>query len=406
MSLPEILSKFSPIEIGKHIVNYLSLFTHPIRTWKKVVSIRKTDSLNLTTLHLIYYGVLILLVFAFQEKSPILLIISYVTIEAIATTLPFLIYIIPYLIFIRNTKRPLSPNRLFRILLILKLQILPFILILSAIAKANDIEGPYILITNLAGLLLIMFIVLPPLVISNRWTIRLFWILANYVFTLVFLVIIAYSIIEVPDLEKVFNKLTKKIPSVEYTNNDLYYSNAIENIDNRYYLVVYEIDSSYKYNSHFVRNFYVTPEILKVLQNEDSIYSPNENSSTLTLLNETKNSLLQDFQSDYNFSKLHKDSAQFRSNREYYESIFKYIATYAEAFDKPKTAVNVIDFKTKAQIRIFTPKIYGRLYTVKTATLNKLKTDLFNHKKELESRNKKSSFTIDILLFPISWLNR
>ena len=115
----ELISKLSVKTIGTHLANYASLYTKPLKTWRKVISNRK-DGYDLMILHLIYYCI-----FLFLIIKNITTTISLVLLEAVITIIPTLVFITPFLLFVKLYKKKIRWTKMFRLFLILKLQFIP-----------------------------------------------------------------------------------------------------------------------------------------------------------------------------------------------------------------------------------------------------------------------------------------
>src|SRR5690349_415045 len=157
--------------LGQHLANYLELYTHPLSVWKKVISNRKT-SYDITVLHLIYYLTFVLLLIDQSTKA-----IVYVLAEAAATIIPFLLLFIPFRMLTKAFKKKIRWNRLFRLLLILKLQFCPILVVVILAIRFFESESLFIVLDNLIGLFIIVLIITMPLVLALHHWQKVVWIL-------------------------------------------------------------------------------------------------------------------------------------------------------------------------------------------------------------------------------------
>lgn len=117
--MSKLLLLIEPKTIADNFQKYIRIYTHPFDSYKKVLTTRKT-SLEFITLHLIYYGVILFLI----SKS-FLSVLTIIGLELIMTLIPFIVFLTPFLIAKKVIGFKNRVNRLFRIILLIKLQFLP-----------------------------------------------------------------------------------------------------------------------------------------------------------------------------------------------------------------------------------------------------------------------------------------
>ena len=182
----KLILTVSPENVAKHFRNFLELYVKPFKVYKKAISIRR-NSLNYTILNVYYYGI-----FFFFIVGSALTVLKAIGLELILTLIPFLIFIIPFLVVKKIVTLKIKSNRLFRLLLLVKIQLVPIFIILLLSARTIDNRLLYIAIENLIYVIWIAWMIIPPIVIAKLAKHKLFWILTNYLFFLLFILIFSF----------------------------------------------------------------------------------------------------------------------------------------------------------------------------------------------------------------------
>ena len=139
MWLFDTFKDLSVQEIGKHLDNYVQLYIKPAKVWKKIVSYRN-DSYNLLVQYIIYLVILFFTIF--KERS---LVIPALLLEILLTIIPFSFFILPFKVFTKLFNKKIRANRLFRLFLVFKLQLIPPLILLNLIIEFFQIESPYLI---------------------------------------------------------------------------------------------------------------------------------------------------------------------------------------------------------------------------------------------------------------------
>jgi len=233
------ITKLNPKEFGNHLKLYSELYINPVESWKKAYS-QGISGYDFIVLHVIYFSTLIfLLVKDFYLTSYLVLI------EILLTLIPLIIFIIPFYIFKKLLKFRKKWTHLFRVLLLLKLQFFPLLILLILIAKWSKVEALYLLVDNTVGLIIIFFIIIVPIINPISVFYKLFWITINYLFFLIGVFLIGLGLYFVDTDGNIASKLQIITPNVEYENIWFKHSYFIYRIDDSGYVVILKtIDSS------------------------------------------------------------------------------------------------------------------------------------------------------------------
>jgi hypothetical protein len=405
MSIEDIFSKLSLKEFRLHLSNYVNLYYRPLKVWRTIIGFR-TTSYDLLTLHIIYYFVFALV----AMDRPLKFTVFYIIAEVAVTTIPFLISLLPFLLLKSIIGFRIRPDRLFRLLLILKLQFIPVLFLAIFLAKKLRIDFVYGLIDNLIWLCLIaMMVVFPLLVRTSVWK-KLLWITLNYFcFILIMtLVIISVSSVKIP--ANVIARQAFRTPSSEYASFWVNYKFSESDIDNNHLLLVGTLNNREEYLKN-IRLQFVTYDLASMFRKTrynqwrmasnrfDSLY-PSSTQLSLYKLDSAKKSFQGVFYSDLEAIKRFKDSCTFESNRKYFEAFNNYLYVYERPFVNSKVFSKACSYK-KNDLIIIEDSIVVILYTVDSSYYYPSKQQYDRMALEIEGRETYARFIVNIMLYPI-----
>ncbi len=407
-----ILKKLTTKSIGIHLANCANLYLKPLSTWRKILNIQRS-SYNFLILHLIYYALFIYLLY-----NDIRIALPIVIAEIVFTGLPWLILIIPFKIFVKILKLRLNGVRLFRLLLILKIQFAPAIIILAILANKLQNDFLFACLQNSIAVFLILFIVVLPLILKMKFYYKICWIFLNYIFILISIALITILLTKLPKVteDKITKNFTLAIPNYEYLEFLEKTSNSWRYIEDKYYFIVFS-----KNETHFTiqRTQFVSPflhraflikhvnEIRLKLQKLDSknskkytLYPKNEE-LTITMLDSLKENLNAKFFHDLNLFKHYKDSGSFETNKEYFKLRYRYYKMHDSLFTTSSNFLSIINNSKKMEMVQFSDTTYGALFENPQPVLTKIKNKIAIEEIYLDKRLYET-FNLNIfLVYPV-----
>lgn len=426
MSLFEnTLSKLTLKELGTHLGNYADLYANPIKVWKKIIS-NRNEGYNLLILHLIYYSV-----FIFFIVKEITLAIPVTILEAAITVVPLMLFLIPFIFFVKSFKKQYKWKKLFHLYLIIKLQFIPIFILLHLLVEYLKIENLYLITDNFIWLIWLAFIVVFPIIIKlNIWK-KMIWIISNYIFFLLGFSLIAFCFDKVDRSGKIFEKLSIDSPNTEYLNFEVkgLYSHLLF-IDTLYFVQVKaKNDTNLQvYKTQFVsfelRESFLQSKInklnseiklidsLTILHNKkfnDTIPVHKKNTSplnsserelTISYLDTLKQELGKKFNLLLIESKKMKDSAKFESNRQYFLALTNYLEAYQNSYiDKVEISRIVNSSVVDGTIK-FDKENWGVMFKVDSNYYDATKSNLLKIESTFAKRSKRAAFISNILFYP------
>lgn len=400
--LETIFSKLTIKDIGFHLNNYAELYTKPLKVWKKVIINRKS-SYDFVILHLIYYCL-----FVFFSIDDVKLAIPITILDAALTIIPLTIFILPFNFYNKKYTKKYTWNKLFRILLILKLQFVPIYLLLFILAFKLKIESLFLVTDNLIPFLLIAYVIIFPLIINLSISRKIVWILTNYIFLLASIIVIEFTI-DFLDVSNNLPSILDGTPTGEYINFEIQNQLPPLLFDDTHYLIVAEIKNG---QPNFIRTQFVSHKLLvsfletkqNALKDSTLIKLHKANRLTLLSLDSFKNKLDLSFNSLLSETKRLKDSSKYKTNREYFTSYTNYLIEYEKSYTNIKEVNKVLRTqKLSAYIDLDSLHI-AMIYNIDSDYYATTKNQLINIEKTLGLRAKKSSFVINILFYPVEFI--
>lgn len=423
--IESIISKLTLKELGTHLGNYANLYVRPVRIWKKVISNRK-NGYDLFILHLIYYSIL-----AFFILKDFTLALPLVLLEIIITTIPLLIFLIPFLFFCKFFNKNYKWNKLFRLFVILKLQFVPLFTLVYLPNKNLKVESLYMLIDNLIPIIWIAFIIIFPLVINIDFWKKLVWIISNYVFFLIGALLIGLFFENLDPSGKVIQKLSIESPNAEYESfklkqlytpllltDSLYFvrfkllnDTAVQNIQTQF--VTYDLHQSFiQSRIDALNSTILLLDSVKMSHNKDyndtlkitaKISGANVSSTPMTIsyLDTLKLAM------DYKFNlllaetKKLKDSAKFQSSREYFSALYFYLEAYQYSYVSGEEIGKIISISPIDGTVKLDSMTFGAMFKLDTNYYSSTKNKFKKIELRFEDRARKSTFVINILLWPL-----
>jgi len=406
-------------ELSDHFTTYVDLYIKPIQSYKKAFSQRK-NSLNYVSLHAIYYTLLLLLlVFDIQ------LIIKVVLAEVVLTIIPVVYILLPFILFTKILKKNKNWFNLFRLLLIIKLQNAPIIVLLAVFAKKFEVNSAYILMDNWIIITMILDIITVPIIINNikLWQ-RFVWILANYLSLIVSLIIfgIVFSNIDIP--EKLTKKLSLVSPSNEYYQAMYADSLSMYNFRDDRYMAIIDKRTGFLRNTQFVtfdlnlilhtRALNQNVEQVIILDSLMTQQNPRRKREShkyvkvkedldvnLRALDTLKSIFNAKVNYDKDRFKIQKDSLQFKMNRDFALLRYNYwvhMDSMYTDWDQVKkiSRTNKIGYS----VNLDSNKI-AIVFNLDSIPAYKQKQIILDKKKEISNFLDRSSFLEDIFLYPL-----
>lgn len=212
-SIINLFNKISLQKIGEILSLIADLYISPVKSWRRVLTQRKS-SLDYFVVFVLFYGVMLFLI-SWDIKSVIINII----INLILNTIPFLFLLIPLLLFKKLYNKRIKYNRLYRLFFLFKVQLFPLIYFSIQIADWAGIESPY-LFSSISTLLFDLLIILViPFLLNTNTKQKTLLICINYIFAcfyVLFLNILLNSFNG--DIKKLYDKTKHYTPEIEFKN--------------------------------------------------------------------------------------------------------------------------------------------------------------------------------------------
>jgi hypothetical protein len=404
--------------------NLSELFTKPIKTWKRTIKYGK-NSYDFYLQVILYYILFVsLLLVLFLSKN--WLYVFPITIAELAFTfIPFGYLYLPFKFFTKHWNKRIQSNRLFRLLFVIKLQVvLPYIAIVL-LARWTKMESLYVIIDNYLIFILIIFLISLPLTLHLKFIQKVIWILANYIFSLIGFVIIIGIFSLIPHNELLVNKLAPRTPTMEHLNFGMTYNLSDEILNADYFIINvsphekhYHIDNTPFATSPLIidllliknKNLKAKVAYLESIEKvmKGSSGNLNEKKSTQSILSR---SYMQDyreyfnknFKADLNLTDSLRENALFKSNKTYYNLLNKYFHLYDSIYSSENFTQKLLDSEPMNTIEAERNK-FVLIYEFKNPKIIELKLNINSIKKELELRENRSMFLRNIYFYPIEWI--
>lgn len=410
-----ILDKLTAKSLGLHLHNYANLFIRPLTVWRKILNIQKT-SYDLFILHLIYYSLLILFIVKDDKLA-----IRLTFLEILTTTIPWLIFILPFKFFTSKFKLRFNAVRLFRILMIIKLQCIPISLLLILSAYYFKLDILFTFFENFICVPWILFIAVIPLFAKIKLVHKIIWILSNYIFASIFLLMCSFVYAEFPEELSVFDKkISVFTPDREYSEYKEQSMNSFYYLDDSYFLLIAFNDRSSHKNSTFelrltsaelISAFLkrdVNDRLDRVKQSgvidefvEKHPYYPKEEELTIDKLVVFENRIDRMFNKDIELVKKYSDSTIFPSNGKYFSTLLSYYQLYKNAVSDANELKNIVKTKNLFGSVVFNDTMSGYLFNIKNNQYSKIKSDIKIQEERLEKRLMRSTFCFEVMFYPI-----
>lgn len=426
MSLFEsTLSKLTLKELGTHLGNYADLYSNPIKVWKKIIS-NRNEGYDLLILHLSYYSI-----FIFFIVKEITLAIPIAILEAAITIIPILLFLIPFLFFVRVFKKQYKWTKLFRLFLIIKLQFIPIFILSYLLVEYLKIENLYLFTDNLIFIIWLAFIIVFPIIINLEFWRKLIWIFSNYVFFLLGVSIIGFSFYKIDGSGKIFEKLSIESPNTEYSNFEIrgLYSPLLF-IDSLYFVhIKAKNDMTLQvYKTQFVsfdlRTSFLQSKINKLnsaiqlldslttlpyKKYDDTMSIHNKNVSSISksdreLIIPYLDTLKLELDKKFNLllaeSKKLKDSAKFESNRHYFSALSNYLEEYQNSYIDKAQINKIVNTSAIDGTIKFDKENWGTMFKVGSNYYITTKNQLMKVELSFAKRSRKATFIFNILFYP------
>ncbi|WP_291116604.1 hypothetical protein [Flavobacterium sp. UBA6135] len=416
-----IIDKLTIKEFGVHLSTYVSLFTHPYKSWMKAINIRKS-SFDFIILNIIYYGIFLFYIIQEPQKTIQLLFLDLLT-----TIVPFILFYPSFKICIFLSKKRIKSNRLFRLFLIFKFQSTPILILFLLMTNWFDSENLFIVIENFIVLVLIGYMIVYLLVAKMKLWVKVLSFFINYViFISVFLI---FSIFEISfELKNADDYSTLNTPTTEFRNFFINSSHAERFILDDKYFVLLEVDelnqlinfSPQFVNHQLLGEFYELSKIKsekKLIEYDSILFSlkkshisslnltKNSNTkaqSTKMRLDSLKKSFTKIVDTDMKVSDSLRLHAKFNSNRQYFQAYFKYLEKYYSTYVNNDSILKILtNKKTHLEPLKINENEIITIYEIDTLYYEPQKSNLIKQKKLIDKRDKSSGFLFNILFYPI-----
>jgi hypothetical protein len=411
------ISTLDKQKIKEHIESYTFIYIDPVNAWRNVVSNGK-KGFDLIVSHLIYYLALLLLVLWDFRIASLLLIA-----ECVLTLIPFVTFLTPFLICRRLFKKSRTWKALFRILLLIKIQCIPFLSILYLIGIKGGYEPVFILFENILWLPTILSIIVLPMILKLRIWQKLLWITFNYLSFIVWSYFLVFILSFNSKETKLEEALQLKTPTTEYLN--FYFQDSLSRtkIDDSHFVVLFKADK--KYSSTDISFRFASPEVslslMKSLQQRaisnynysdsllsvsepqherkilraDSTYQPLE----LWQIDSIYHTLNSIFYHDLELYKTAKDSSFFDSNKAYFKSYYDYLNNFENLFREGRLMKSITTDMKPVGMTQLDDKMYVILLPIESSLHDPFKQNFEKLQEEIEVRIRNSNIIAEILFF-------
>lgn len=349
----DILSKFTIKDIGLHLKNLADLYVRPKDTWKKVISYRNT-SYDFFILVIIYYSFVL-----FFSLSNIKYVIPLAILDVILTIFPFSFLYLPFIFYRKKFGKKIKANRLFRFLFVLKIQLNFLILVFIYFYKWASMESVFLIIENFIWIIFLAFIGVFPMLMKISFWRKVAWVITNYIFSLVYLIILGLILSIIPDSYKLVDKMSVKSPNKEYLEFIYQYEFSDILLDEEYYLInLHENNDTVEFRN---TQFTTTRLALKFSETKlsevkeekrilESMIQAKKNNilfktldiDTIRITTKYLDSIKENFQSnfykDLKLTDSLRNAATFNSNRQFYILLNEQLKEY----DSLYTAINAV----------------------------------------------------------------
>lgn len=363
------------------------LFIKPIKSWKRILSPRKT-SIDYFIIYVLFYGTFCYIItWDFQQ------VITNVFITLLITFIPFLFFLIPFIIFSRLWKKSLKTNRLYRLFFIFNIQMIPLIHFPNLLAQWADVELPYLFSSNSTVIFDLLTIMVVPLVLKLKVRQKFIWILCNYIFACFYLISFNKILTVSDDLRTIVEKANYYTPKDEYMNmmgkykkSDLYLDKnliyvsflekngrfklvgiqyctlftsdyIIKKVNDRLNIIRLSDIESLHINILNSRGFSIYNEIYRQFKKDSlSIKFPFKPFSKVEInkMDSLRVSFNELFYSDLKLMDSLRNKAKYKSNREYANYVYNYLNQYnmitknissVKHIIKSSKVVNILEFE-------------------------------------------------------------
>ena len=420
----KIVLLLSPENAAKHLKNIGKIYTSPFQVYRDITS-NRDESLNYTILNIYYY-----LVFLFIIAGNVSNVVKAFLLDAIITIIPFLFFLLPFVICNRLNYHKIREDKLFRILIIIKIQILPIFLLFLLAAKELENQTLYNISENSIWLVWLSWIVLPPLVFTQLIKSKLIWIVLNYLAFILFLGISGFTISKFQTSETKQNPILNITPNFEYLDFLTKYNYTPERLIDTLLLAIVEPIDSIQYG--VTRTQFVSYEVylsvskrklntirenlllLDSLQSEldssfvsrkDSLtnfikYNENE-IVTISLLDSLRAETNKRFYSDLDLVKAYRDSSKFSRNKKYFNALHAYLDKYNQTYTNVELIKQIINKnKIDQVIKIDDNKLLV-LHKIPNYAYEPERTVYKESQEVFEKDFKSGSIVMRILTFPL-----
>lgn len=404
--------------------------------WRKAIGFRRSN-FDFIISHIIYYGLILYLVITDEIDT-----IKAVILDLSTTLFPFIILLIPFLIFSKKFNKRIKAKQLFRFLIILRLQLLPVLLTLYLIADYFDLEFLFIISNNLIWVFWILATVGIPIILKIKLTQKIAWIIVNYLllnFVFFLIPVISSPLISTPeqttipnvnlsDDEEILNGIqfikegrmdtispSKLMQFMSVQNPDLEYHwfNILSPRPfyvNKFYFAVVNGDPG---KGFIIKPQYVSlklfQRLLKALPNFSKLKKATDTAYSYTLDRKSFNlSVLENLKKEFNFTfDLYKRNVEiminhtnFDSNRKYFQLLRKHLTTY-EKFHTDYDLIDTIMYHNQiGGMIVMEDSSLAVLYMPDTTRNFFYTKELKAMEMKFEKRHVASDFTMRIALFP------
>lgn len=436
--LANIFDKNTINKIGEYIILFIELYTKPLKSWRKIISQRK-NSLEYFILSIIFYGVLCYFICWDFRKT-----IINVFLTLILTLIPFLLLLIPFLIFIKLEKKRIKANRLYRLLVVFEIQLLPFVHLPNLIADWGGIEFPYLISSNFFAIHGLLYVFVLPSIIKVKVWKKMCWFTCNYILVLIY----GYTFYKIyntsSDLTTILEKANYYTPRDEfgkiwanykktdwYLDKDVFYIFVTK--DNSGLVKINNVQFCTTFTSEYIVQTieeklnrlplgYIKSIIPDIFSNNDGFEICNRltdyfeyinSSQSFKLIGKKELNHLDSLQTEFNKTFYHdikfmdsiQNNAIYKSNRSYARNVYNYITQFDRIVKDEKYLKKLIESTTPYyKIKIDNSQ-YILAYIIDKDVLKYPRKEIENQNIKLHERyNNHYNIISKIVFYPIDKL--
>lgn len=428
MDLIDAIVKHLSIEnISKHFKDFIKLYTSPLDTYKIIAS-SESASLNYTIQTVIYYCI-----FLFIISFDISIALRGIALELLLNLIAFLILLGPFKISDYFNLHKYKYDKLYRLLLIIKIQTVPPVLLLFLLAHDQQNSSLYNIFENLSWIIWIIIIIVPPLVFGNARLSKYLWILGNYIVFIFCFAFFSAVTSKFQSSENNNSKFSSLTPNFEYIDFESKYQQSDIILIDTLFLGIFEQSDSNKIS--ITRTQFVTSDIYLsiirktlnelngTLKSIDSLsriidikntvdidslsYGQKFNDNEIVsihFLDSLRNITNIKFNSDIDLLKEYSEKSTYKRNITYFNSLVDYLHKYNATYTSTELMNELLNKSTLIESLEISKKQTLVLFRVDTDIYEPERSAYMAAKKRVENDYKSGSFIFRVLFKPLEFI--